>query len=858
MTAGTSRTAGQEQALEELRRIASAGPALQVLRVWRRERSESVFVDISVDCSNLQTATGGVRLRMRERLTLGLPPQFPFAVPTASTPHTRWAKVEHVQWGRHLCLYVSPATEWNPSDGMAGFVERLMSWLERAAVGQLDAPGEPLHPPVAYPSDDAGLVVIRADAPRAANDLAWLGVALLRRVDQDRVDLVGWRGLADSWPGTAEEARSAVGVGDGMSSVRLAFAVVLPRPIAFEYPQTAAAMVESLSASGVSAELMLGLLGVVANHNRDLASPDGDQRGGDDAPEPLYLVVGAPARGIVGDTQRLTHLVVWRLPPLAERIARLALHRYSDDPQLAEIGREVLEIGRDWLAGARTAWARVYEARAEIVTRRDAQASASWLVGKRVLVLGAGALGSPIAEACVRGGTARVVVADRGVVQPGILVRQPYDDDDIGQAKALVLARQLRRIRPEADVEPWVGDVTTTMFDEDAATPEFDLVIDATADRTVRTVIERRRAAQRAAWPAVATVLIGHQATRGIATVAHSGSSGAGMDLLRRLSLAARTDATGRMNDIVEDFFPDPPRTTMFQPEPGCSDVTFVGSAGDVIGLAGQLLTGVLHVLQHPSDDSAMVGLVVRMPAAPDAPATGPAVWFRWPNDTVLRTVDDRHEVRLAASALAEMRAEARRGARVREPRVETGGSLLGGFDAAAGVVWVDEATGPPPDSLLSEVHFQHGTIGVEDRIAARRTATARVTTFVGMWHTHPYGPAAPSPTDEEGMRELVLPVAKAPPRALLLIASGQSQRWRAWLAGDAAPHWYARVVERADGESGSCAPTRVVARLVGVRWWPGGYATRTIDDAASDDAASRQRPTTRRWWRRRRGEHRT
>ncbi len=852
MTGGTSRTAGQEQALEELRRIASAGPALQVLRAWRQERSESVFVDISVDCANLRTAAGGVRLRMRERLTLGLPPRFPFAIPTVWTPHMRWAGIPHVQWGRHLCLYVSPATEWNPSDGMAGFVERLILWLERAAVGELDAPGEPLHPPVAYPSDDAGLVVIRADAPRAANDVAWLGVALLRRVDQDRVDLLGWRGLSDSWPGTSEEARSAVGVSDATSSVTLAFAVVLPQPIAFEYPKTAAAMVQALSAPGVNAELMLGLLGVVATVNRDLASPDGDQRDGDDAPEPLYLVVGAPSRGMVGDSERLTHLAVWRLPPLAERIARLVPHRHSDHPELAEIGREVLEIGRDWLASAKTAWARVYEARAEIVTRRDAKTSASWLVGKRVLVLGAGALGSPITEACVRGGAARVVVADRGIVQPGILVRQPYDDADIGQAKALVLAGRLRRIRPEADVEPWVGDVTTTMFGDDTTAPDFDLVIDATADRTVRTLLERRRAAQRAAWPPVATILIGHQATRGIATLAHRGASGAGMDILRRLSLAARTDATGRMNDIVEDFFPDPPRTTMFQPEPGCSDVTFVGSAGDVIGLAGQLLTGVLHALKQPSDDAAMVGLVVRMPAAPDAPVTAAATWFRWPNDTVLRTADDRHEVRLAASAVAEMRTEARRGARVRAPRVETGGSLLGGFDAAAGVVWVDEATGPPPDSLLSEVHFQHGTIGVEERLDARRTATARVTTFVGMWHTHPYGPAAPSPTDEEGMRELVLPVAKAPPRALLLIAGGQPQRWQAWLAGDAGPDWYARIVERADGDSGSSAPVQVVARLVGVRWWPGGFATGTVGDAGS-----RQRPTTRRWlWRR--GEHRS
>jgi hypothetical protein len=250
----------------------------------------------------------------------------------------------------------------------------------------------------------------------------------------------------------------------------------------------------------------------------------------------------------------------------------------------------------------------------------------------------------------------------------------------------------------------------------------------------VRAVLERRRAAQRAAWPAAATVLIGHQATRGIATVAQPGASGAGADILRRLSLAARADATGAIDDVVEDFFPDPPRAALFQPEPGCSDVTFVGSASDVTGLAGQLLTGALHALRAPSDDAAMAALVVRMPADPSAPSTtAAAVWFRWPNDLIVSSADGRHEVRLAAAAVAEMRAEARRGARVRTPRVETGGSLLGGFDPAAGVVWVDEATSPPPDSLLSEVHFQHGTTGVEDHLVARRTATARVTTFVGM-----------------------------------------------------------------------------------------------------------------------------
>ena len=59
--------------------------------------------------------------------------------------------------------------------------------------------------------------------------------------------------------------------------------------------------------------------------------------------------------------------------------------------------------------------------------------------------------------------------------------------------------------------------------------------------------------------------------------------------MLRRLSLAGRADAMGDLADVVDDFFPDPPRGALFQPEPGC-DVIFIGSAADVTGLAGQLV----------------------------------------------------------------------------------------------------------------------------------------------------------------------------------------------------------------------------------------------------------------------------
>jgi molybdopterin/thiamine biosynthesis adenylyltransferase len=165
-------------------------------------------------------------------------------------------------------------------------------------------------------------------------------------------------------------------------------------------------------------------------------------------------------------------------------------------------------------------------------------------------------------------------------VHPGILVRQPYDDSQIGDAKAAVLVDRLRRIHPDAAVEAVCEDVVTAFFDPASPPLEFDLVIDATADRRVRTWIERQWSPHRAERPVLATVLIGHEASRGIATVSYPEASGAAVDILRRLNLAVREDTTGDFAGVVEDFFPDPPRTQMFQPEPGCSDVTFVAECG--------------------------------------------------------------------------------------------------------------------------------------------------------------------------------------------------------------------------------------------------------------------------------------
>jgi molybdopterin/thiamine biosynthesis adenylyltransferase len=81
-----------------------------------------------------------------------------------------------------------------------------------------------------------------------------------------------------------------------------------------------------------------------------------------------------------------------------------------------------------------------------------------------VLGIGCGALGGPIAEFCVRAGAAEVSTIDNDIVTPGILVRQPYTDADIGLPKALALAARLNRIRLDQPVRPVVGPAQAVLL----------------------------------------------------------------------------------------------------------------------------------------------------------------------------------------------------------------------------------------------------------------------------------------------------------------------------------------------------------------------------------------------------------
>lgn len=735
---------GQQLAIEQVRRIEAAaeGGSLEVLAVRPpAERGGRAAIDISLDCTHLALAADGLPLHQREQFTLTIAEDFPFDPPAVWTRHTRFAGFPHVQWKRHLCLYQAPATEWDPSDGMFGFVERLGAFLEQGGAAQLDPVGAPLHPPVTYlPKGPVRTVVPRSDAP-VVGDRPWFGAAHLRIVSEARVDILGWSALlADDVP-------------QGVAA-----AVLLSEPLPFEFPDQVGALIEELAARGVPRDLLLLTL-----QSAVLRNDDGS---------PLYVVVGTPMRGIRGGERR-QHLTAWYVEPWVAKALRLALHKYSEFESLREIGQEVEDIILRWAAGAEVAWCSVREDRPEIVTRRDHSTPLAWFAGRSITLWGCGALGGYVADALVRAGVRKLTLRDNKTVAPGVLVRQLFDDADIGRWKAEALADRLRRIRPDVEIEVHTSNLLRSPLDDDDWTDRADVVIDTTASLQVLKKLELRRRVIRSPRIPVVSMVIDRSAMHGLCVLARAGHTGGPADVTRRAQLAAYNRPT--LKQFVEAFWPTMPPRDLFQPEPGCSDPTFIGSAADVGALASLMLNQTAEGLAADTSESAVARLISQSRGTPSGGRV--ATRLGWVADHISLDPDAEYEIRIADAAWREITAWIEQSHRRRGPEVETGGLLFGERDDALGVIWVTEVSGPPPDSEQSPSGFVCGTQGVASLATEKRTRTCGRVQFLGMWHTHPEGSPLPSPTDLDGMARVLAASTSPSARSLLVIVSPSRSR---------------------------------------------------------------------------------
>lgn len=138
-------------------------------------------------------------------------------------------------------------------------------------------------------------------------------------------------------------------------------------------------------------------------------------------------------------------------------------------------------------------WALSRDQDAPVLTSRRA---------KRVLLLGCGSLGSPVAELLARGGIGELHLLDKELFNSENCARHVLGAADIGLGKAASLAKRLRLAVPGVNVKAitalaadWVRSVSKPNT--------YDLVIDCTGESSVRTVLARYRKLCLGACPVV-------------------------------------------------------------------------------------------------------------------------------------------------------------------------------------------------------------------------------------------------------------------------------------------------------------------------------------------------------------------
>lgn len=748
---------GPREALETLHSIALASAGALTVDLDYEHRRGVLHVRVYLSSASLRSSAEGAALKSWEPIDIQIADNFPYQSPVASTGRGDFPELPHQPWGSRFCVRVEK-NDWVPAVGMRGFLRAVIDAYQHVALGTLEGHLQAWRPIVRFLGK--GWAVIRADLapaghPEPEASFRW---AVGTPVGEDRVDIT-WLDVNDDGR-TADLAENLAQIRAAAPDAFLVPAVTVAKPIALEYSDSWVGLLPRLQDHGVDRGRLLGQVARAAAVNQDAA--DGQERAW-----VLFRVdADSEPRAAAGPE-----------PVPAVRDARFAITRLTQhDAEIlsayyAAAPASLLEQLR--VMQVTTPWVQVYDGRPGSIRSRAGRRPTEKLAGKKILLLGGGGLGAPIAEHCIRSGAALLHIVDSGTVSPGILSRQPYEDADIGKPKAEILAARLGRIYPGNKVTGSADDITVSDIFSATSLQKYNLIIDATANRAVAAMIERSQRDERAPWPALITVAINQQATHGVAAVTPRGAVGAGDDLLRRLGLT--TCMSTDLGDVHAAFFPPRSGRLNFRPDTSCSDTTFIGSTTDISALAAQLLDSALarpDTLRDPQGaEPPHRSLSIIRLGRDDEPKAARVV-LDLPPDRVEKDHRRVYDVRIDENAMKTMREHVRASANGRTPGAgHTGGLLLGQFDSAGRIAWVSQATGLPPGSTASSLRIKLGVGEVQEVLDDRSRQSGGMLTLIGFWHTHPGGSAEPSDEDRATMRERVAsPEWPAAPALLLVL----------------------------------------------------------------------------------------
>lgn len=556
-------TPWQQFAIKQVRAVAEVQPEeLTFLGRAPGVNHGLVGIGIRLRTAGLTRAPGGLPLHDEEEFLL-LVDASPLVPPLVVVRHDRFVGYPHVLEGRRLCLYLDPAREWDPTRGFAAAIDRLYDWLADAAAARFDADTAIYHAVggVLHQTDGTPTIVVRGPGRFVKAQAAFLTTRTSRRDD------LHYRRTAEDQHQTfVFEVAASLPLGAGTTLAEL-----LTRLDDSSTP----------SARGVESMAFLTALAAAAAHNPV------------DTPQPFILAIPHPVGGP-------PHLLAGRIPADAANDLRERVRKRS--APVITISPESLD------ANSPVEWCPVSDERPEVTTRRDVTRPTTSFQDKTVHIWGCGGLGSWIAEFVARAGAKRLVLCDPGTVAGGLLVRQNYTENDIGDSKVESLRRRILAIRDDIDVEAHNGLIVNDLIAVLSAT---HIIIDATISTAIgRSLDSIATVTHRPFLAQVATDA--RTSTLGLLTISAPAAAMGPHAIDQEAGPLITSD--GELEPF-HTFWEDVSRDDEVIPTRGCSVPTFHGSAADLAAIAA-VLTSTIGA--HLDSDEPISGThLVSLPNSP-------------------------------------------------------------------------------------------------------------------------------------------------------------------------------------------------------------------------------------------------
>ena len=519
----------QDAALGELWSFTNA--STQIRLVKRSVQGNTLAVTLELDTSGFERKPDGLPAQAREQVDVLVSAYYPLTPPTVGVSHWRWVGFPHVLLGTRLCIYLDPATEWNPEQGIQEFLKRLWKWFDDAIANRFDPATALYHPVGGVLHRTPGAPTVVATEPIPSIDLQNIAnrITLQPRTDH-RIDITAWK------------AQTGPDLAGGLL-------VTLPKQIPWGGGDHLSSLLKTVNEqAGRDARRALA-----RRLRRAIQALDSTQY--------LHVVIAVP--NPVEDAPQ--HLIGWRLSQQSANEALTAARNTTNRPQ--DNNQQSVE------------WTYIDDQRPEIAVRRDSERPVSVYKGSTVAIWGCGAIGSWVAEQLVRAGARNITLRDPGVVTRGLLVRQNYTETDVGRPKAEALAARLRHLSDTTDISDTMSYAENGLIED---TTGCDFIFDTTVNTSVSAVLSDAQRKGTLQVPVIQIATDNQTATLAIITVTDGTPTPTTNDLDQSLQDKARQTPNLAAFLTFWDERDHPP----LLPTPGCSIPTFHGSAADAMSIA--------------------------------------------------------------------------------------------------------------------------------------------------------------------------------------------------------------------------------------------------------------------------------